>query len=314
MSDVETQEASMRKLSAVLTLPLLVLTGCGGQLDATATVEAAAVHAARVLPVVGHPRLFAAARSNNLVDHKGKVVPGLKFNLIFWGSGFEGSTKSLYSTFLKGLGSSGYWTIDSQYLRGAANHASFGAAVSDPSDPGTSVTDTDIQNEVSKILAAGQLPFSSSSLYFVVTPPQTQVCFDDGSGCSCTDFCGYHFDFDDGNFGNVLYSSIPSAAACPDACSSVFTSDANTPNGNVEADEGVSILAHEGEETQSDAQVSAWFDSSGAENGDKCAYNYGSTQTSGGAEFNQSWGGKNWLIQRNWSNAIGGCAQFGPNR
>jgi hypothetical protein len=93
----------------------------------------------------------------------------------------------------------------------------------------------------------------------------------------------------------------------------VFTTDASSPNGNVEADEGVSILAHEAEEAQSDALGNAWFDRQGYEVADKCAYKYGpTTSAANGAAVNQSWGGTSWLVQMNWSNAIGGCAQNGP--
>jgi hypothetical protein len=248
--------------------------------------------------------------SGNLIDHGGPVVPSLTLNVIYWGTGFESTTESLYTTFLQGLTGSGYWTINTQYLRGAANTASYGASYSDTSTPPSTVTDADLQAEVHKVLAGNHLAFSPTSLYYVVTPKTVKVC--SGSACSCTTFCGYHANYNDATFGDTLYATIPSAAACPTSCG-VFASDSAAPNGNVEADEGVSILAHEGEETQSDSLGSAWFDRRGNENADKCAYKYGTTTTaSNGAAVNQSWGGKSWLVQMNWSNQISGCAEFGP--
>jgi len=52
------------------------------------------------------------------------------------------------NSFLGGLGSSGYWTIDSQYLRGAASSAAFQASWTDTSAAGSVALDTDIQAEV----------------------------------------------------------------------------------------------------------------------------------------------------------------------
>jgi hypothetical protein len=253
--------------------------------------------------------------SNPLIDHNGPVVPGLHFYVIYWGSGFSPTTQSLYTSFLGGLGGSGYFSINSQYLRNATNAASLQASYADTaSAPGSKVSDVAIQNEVHSVLAAGVLPYDANGLYFVITPKTTTVCA--GRSCSCQNFCGYHAHYTDTQFGTVLYSPIPSAAACPGSCG-VFTSDATSPNGNVEADEGVSILAHEAEETQSDALANAWFDRNGQECGDKCAYKYGpttpvTTPAGNPAIINQSWGGASWLVQMNWSNQIGGCAQKGP--
>lgn len=300
-------------LRFLILVPTL-LAGCVGQADPGMTVESTS------LPEVLHGNALHAVDNEagrnggagNLVDHGGPVVPAMKLNVIYWGSGFASSTESLYATFLQGLTGSGYWTINNQYLRGAANTATYGAAFSDPSTPPATVTDADIQAEVHKVIAGGGLAWSATSLFYVVTPKTVKVCL--GTSCSCTSFCGYHSNYTDATFGDTLYASIPSAAACPTACG-IFSSDATSPNGNVEADEGVSILAHEGEETQSDALGTAWFDRRGFENADKCAYKYGTTTTAAnGAEVNQSWGGKSWLVQTNWSNLISACAELGPTK
>lgn len=242
-----------------------------------------------------------------LSDHRGRIVPTMHFYVLYWGAGFEATTPALYETFLRGLGSSSYWAVDTQYLRGATNSASYMRSYTDTSSvPPTVTTDSDLRSELARALATGKLPYDANGLYFVVTPPRVRVCL--GTMCSCTDFCGYHSAYSDPR-GVVLYSSIPSAAACPRSCG-VFSSDATSPNGNVEADEGVSVMAHEAEETQSDAYGNAWFDASGSENADKCAYQYGTTTVApNGARVNQSWAGKSWLVQMNWSNAAGGCVR-----
>ena len=70
-----------------------------------------------------------------------------------------------------------------------------------------------------------------------------------------------------------------------------------------------SIIAHELEEAASDPDLNAWYDTSGAENADKCAWTFGSTYSSGGALANIHLGTRDYLIQQNWVNASGGyCA------
>lgn len=249
--------------------------------------------------------------AGNLVDHSGRVTPAINFYVIYWGTGFASTTPSLVNSFLGGLGSSGYWTIDTQYLRGATNAATFKASWTDTSAPAAVVLDSDIQSEVTKALNAGKLPYDANGLYFVLTPPSTTVCIANSipPACSCSVFCGYHTNYTAAGRGTVLYSSIPSPAACPSSCSFQST----TPTGNLEADAAASIIAHEAEETQSDSMADAWYDSSGNENGDKCAWKFGPMHTaSNGAAYNQTWGGSNWLVQMNWSNRISGCAQQGP--
>jgi hypothetical protein len=302
----------MKLLAGAVALPLMVLSGCG-QLDHTNESPQGLSDVLHGNPM--HAVANDAARrtsGGNLIDHGGPVVPTIKLNLIFWGSGFASTTASLYQSFLQGITASGYWSINNQYLRGTTSAASFGAVFNDPSTPPSTVTDADLQAEVHSVLAGGHLPYSADSLYYVITPKTVKVC--SGSSCSCTTFCGYHSSYADSTFGETLYSTIPSAAACPSACG-VFTSDQTSPNGNLEADEGVSILAHEGEETMTDALGSAWFDRRGNENADNCAYMYGTTRpAANGAKVNQNWSGHDWLVQMNWSNAISGCAEFGPTQ
>ncbi len=71
-----------------------------------------------------------------------------------------------------------------------------------------------------------------------------------------------------------------------------------------------SIIAHELEESVTDPGQSAWYDSSGNEIADKCAWTFGATYTAAGnSKANMQLGGKDYLIQQNWVNAGGGyCA------
>src|SRR5258705_7328689 len=72
-----------------------------------------------------------------------------------------------------------------------------------------------------------------------------------------------------------------------------------------------SILAHELSETATDPQLNAWYDSTGAENDDKCAWTFGTTYSVGnGSIANMKLGTRDFLIQQNWVNKGGGyCGQ-----
>src|SRR5262249_39939970 len=84
----------------------------------------------------------------------------------------------------------------------------------------------------------------------------------------------------------------------------------NSPNGSPGADGMVSVIAHELEESTSDPQLNAWYDSSLYENADKCAWTFGATFTSSnGAIANMMLNGREYLVQQNWVNSgAGSCA------
>jgi hypothetical protein len=63
------------------------------------------------------------------------------------------------------------------------------------------------------------------------------------------------------------------------------------------------------EEATTDPDLNAWYDRRGYENADKCAWTFGTTYSSGGADANVHLGSRDYLIQQNWVNASGGyCA------
>ena len=55
------------------------------------------------------------------------------------------------------------------------------------------------------------------------------------------------------------------------------------------------VTSHELSETITDPRNGGWYDSSGAENGDKCAWTFNGTETFAN--------GSSWKVQGNWSNA-----------
>ena len=71
-----------------------------------------------------------------------------------------------------------------------------------------------------------------------------------------------------------------------------------------------SVIAHEIVETVTDPQLNAWYDSRGYENGDKCAWNFGTTTTLNGYQYNLIFNSKKYLIQQNWVNSGGGSCRL----
>jgi Phosphate-induced protein 1 conserved region len=244
-----------------------------------------------------------------VTDHGGPVMTTVHLYVLFWGSGFESTTQSLYQSFLTGFGSSPYAATNAQYLRGAADSITYKSSFVDTTNAiAANIMDSDLQGEITRVIIAGHLPYDVNGLYFVITPKTTTLCA--GTECSCSFFCGYHSAYSDPSNRTVIYAALPSLAACPNGCGE-FTTDASSPNKNLEADDGVNVMAHELMEAQSDPLGNAWYDTNGSgEVGDKCNFQYGATTPAAdGAPVNQSWSGHYWLIQENWSNAADACVQ-----
>jgi hypothetical protein len=80
-----------------------------------------------------------------------------------------------------------------------------------------------------------------------------------------------------------------------------------SPNGDSGADGMASIMVHEASEAVTDPNLNAWYDASGNESADKCAWKFGPvTGALGHGAYNQTFGTYNWLIQMEWENSRGG--------
>ena len=99
----------------------------------------------------------------------------------------------------------------------------------------------------------------------------------------------------------TMYANQPYAAFVPAACDS-----GQHPNGD-DTDATINVVSHEHNETITDPQGSAWYDRRGYENGDKCAWNFG-TVTSG---YNQTINANHYILQQEWSNKSSGCVLQG---
>jgi hypothetical protein len=145
--------------------------------------------------------------------------------------------------------------------------------------------------------------------YFLFTPPGLASCSSATTlaqgGCydplGFSGFCAYHSFIGSGTSA-VLYANQPYADLA--GCSS-----GQSPNGNP-ADSVLNVVSHEHNETITDPRGTGWWDSSGNENGDKCAWTFGSAAGSNShGQFNQVINGHGYWLQQEWSNRLSGCVQ-----
>ncbi len=179
-------------------------------------------------------------------------------------------------------------SVSGKPISGGAN---YGGETTD-SGTSTSLTDANIQTIVSNSITSGRLPYDANGVYFVITSSNVTA-----SSGFCTQYCGWHT-YANLGVGKVRYSFVGNAHRCLSSCAAQSTS---SPNNNPGIDAAISVLTHELEEANTDPDLNAWYDSRGYENADKCAWTFGHAQfqTSNGSWANMTFGGRNWLIQRN---------------
>ncbi|MES2306877.1 MAG: hypothetical protein V4558_15345 [Gemmatimonadota bacterium] len=221
---------------------------------------------------------------------------------------------SLVGHFMRNLGGSPYFNINTTYKNSAGTainnivtYTGFWANNTSAPTGTANVTDAQMLSMLSSGFTSGKLVYDANTLYIVFTSGKVNL----GGGFG-TQYCGYH------THGNVstpagtkvaLYSAMPYDYAYPSAC----TNGTAAPNGDAGADNEVSVLAHEIEETTTDPMGNAWYDNRGYENADKCAWNFGTTYSNGTGIANMKLGGKDFLVQQNWINSgTGGCRLSWP--
>jgi hypothetical protein len=307
----------MRTTSLAICAAIVMATGC---MQAGATGEdEAAVKATELAPngkgfltrdaAAAVPSGQAGSRrpgggGNGISYHGGPVMLGtVNVYYIWYGDWSGNNATTILTDFAQHIGGSSYEHINTTYYDGAGNHVSgainYAGSTTDNYSRGTALSDSDIQAIVAAH-AGKDLPYDLNAVYFVLTTADVN----ETSGF-CTQYCGWHTHGTIGG-GDIKYSFVGNPDRCPSACAAQTTG----PNGNAGADGMASIIAHESEEAISDPDVNAWYDRSGSENADKCAWTFGTESTAAnGSKYNVTLGSRQYLIQQNWVNASGGyCA------
>jgi hypothetical protein len=258
-------------------------------------------------------------RSKNLSYHGGVGGIGVetapKVYLVAWGSqwGTNGSNDpsgevSILQNFFSHVGGSNWLNSVTQYCQGVAsgtitcgssgqhagnpNGISGGATWFDSSSAAPSHP-TQSQLAAEAVRAAAHFNNTTGSSNASVQYVIATATGNSSSGFQ-TQYCAWHSSTS--GYGNIAYTNLPYITDAGSSCGSNFVN-----GGTSGTKDGITIVeGHELAETITDQFPNGgWLDGSGAENGDKCAWN--------SATSNQSLTGASFPVQPLWSNASSGC-------
>jgi hypothetical protein len=226
-------------------------------------------------------------KAGNLIYHGGPVIASAKVVLIFWGPSFANAASPDFQyartlqAFRNQFGTSAEYAVLKEYGVSPSNLGSGTPDWFDTSTPPTKVTDAIVQQEVSRYL--GFNAFNNSTVYEVFIPSSSYS--DDGTGAtSCggpfLQYCAYHSFFTSGS-NNVKYSiePYPSCGGCQVGGWSAVQNQEH-------------FVCHETRESVTDPDLNAWFDSSGNEADDKCAWSPPPFFGTGGFGCQYEWSNK----------------------
>ncbi len=194
--------------------------------------------------------------------------------------------------------------------------------------------DAQLTAEIQRVIDANSLPQNDySHMYALFLPKGVESCFYGGKTANkfnfCTinhyksaAYCAYHSMMGDNwpDYGTI-YANMPYpiyASPVGYTCGSDaggFLGGLQSPNDNLDADTEISPTSHEIMESITDPNVwNGWFDAVGFENGDECAYVWGTPDGQQGGLYNQTINGNHYLTQEEFSNTDfsdtgGGCVQ-----
>jgi hypothetical protein len=245
----------------------------------------------------------AVTNAVNISYHGGDVINSARVVCIFWGptwasGGSDNSRATTIQAFRNQFGTSSHYSIITQYYDSAyISTANLAGSQPDWFDttnalPSTgNVTDSIVQQEVKRYVAAHGTNYSTVYEVFVpkYVPGTTKLVYSsDGSSTSCGGpglaYCAYHSSYWNGS--NYVKYSIEPYPSCSGCQVSGWTVAQNMEH----------FMCHETREAVTDPLGNAWYDSSGAEADDKCAWTGLFTENGYG-------------YQPEWSNAINGCKQ-----
>jgi hypothetical protein len=261
----------------------------------------------RHFPTKGQSAVHAA-RTVNLTYHNGPVIPTAYVVAIFWGPSWSGSDSGIATSltnYIDGNGSAvGYgrtseFNVITQYYETGPtyiNQSRFGTysgSLYDSSTPPTNVTDAALHTEVLKMTNNNP---RTDTIYEVFLPSTSYSS--DGTATSCggprLTYCAYHGNFAYGSF-DVKYASMP-YPSCGGCQTSGWTTSQNFEH----------FISHETREAVTDPDGTAWYDRSGNEADDKCAWSPTPfTDSTTGTNVD----GSAFAYQYEWSNANSGCVK-----
>jgi len=276
-------------------------------------------------PVIIHPTVGAAVAArqagahvggsstvSNLSYRGGAVETAPKIYLVLWGSQWSkdpSGEAGILQSFYSGVGGSSWLNSVTQYCQGVASGSVFcisgtpagnqaGMLAGVWHDSASSAPTRPRQSQLAAEAVRAAQNFgnttaaSNASVQYVIAT----ATGNNASGFG-TQYCAWHSSTNS-SVGNVAYTNLPYITDAGASCGANF--NGLGPNA------GITIVAgHEMGETITDQFPSTgWLDSSGAENGDKCAW----ISSGQGASANITLGTGTFAVQSLWSNASSGGA------
>jgi len=274
-------------------------------------------HGETLYPGIGRASV-AAPVANQAIVYNGGPLMGNPINIyvIWYGSWNDpthanpASGDSIVTDYLSQIGPSNRNFINAAYKFGAAatgTNVVLKQQVYVPSSTyGTALGGSGVTNIVNYAITNSGLPSDANGLYFVFTSAgMTEGTT--ASGQFLVNYCGYHsyMTRTAAPSTRLKYSFVgdptgPSFTGC-----SGNKSTTASPNSNPGVDAMISVIQHELEETMTDPELNAFWDSSsgtntGNENSDICAWTFGTTTAATGYSYNLSLGSRKYLVQQNW--------------
>ncbi len=236
------------------------------------------------------------AKTVNLTNHGGPTLTSAKVVLIFWGPTFNNAASPDYNyartiiNYRNQFGTTDEYRTITQYSGiQVANLASGTADWFDTTPPPPNVTDALVQGEVNLYLTTHT--FNSSTIYEVFIPRTSYSSSGTSTSCGGPSlaYCAYHSWTGSGS--TIKKYSIQPYPSCG-GCQVAGWSDVQNQE---------HFISHETREAVTDPQLNAWYDSSGNEADDKCAWTPTPFFGTGGYGY-----------QYEWSNAVSGCIKTLP--
>ncbi len=328
---VRSSKAAYIVMSGLLTI--LAFAGICAAQDAKPTTQnpsvkpAHPIHIVPMVPTAKGPASVPPATAH-LSYYGGPVLSNVNVITVFWGNNVDAGEQTTMPSFYAAITDSTYFDLLSEYATnvtpvggGSGTNQSVGRGSAGgtytitPSQCGSgpcTIDDTAIQAELLTQINGGHLPAPAldnngnpTSLYMVYFPPNVTIT-QQGSQ-SCVVFCAYHgtgsgtFSSKTIDFGYGVFPDL-SRGACALGCG----------NASTYLDNATSVSSHELVEAVTDVDVGlaatisyplAWYDSVNGEIGDIC----------NGQQATVTAGGKSWVVQKQWSNALNACVATGKH-
>ncbi|GHO57867.1 hypothetical protein [Ktedonobacter robiniae] len=313
-----------------LALVIAVVTSLTSSLSPARASSADVLHSPHSMQVKGgcHTNCAepnAQTATSNLSYHGGTGGVGVetgadKVYLIYWGSQWNSNDPSgeaaIQQNFFKGVGGSKWNNSVTQYCEGVPSGTiscgSSGTHATNPTgvlagiwyDNASSAPSKPSQSQLASeaVKAAAHFGNTTASSNTTVQYVINTATHNNASGFG-TQYCAWHSSTSS-SYGHIAYTNMPYITDAGASCGANFVN-----SGSTGLTDGITIVGgHEFAETETDIYPSSgWIDSSGSENGDKCAW----ISSGQGASANITLSTGTFPVQSLWSNAFnsgaGGC-------